>query len=263
MNLAKLGTELARNQVLDTRDARDYAFRERQQTNTESYQKSLLAEKDKEPEAVRIARAAGIDPATPEGRKVLFPKTDTPISAGDKKVINAAEDELPAIEGTIDALKTAKDLNAKTFTGYSAGLRGQRGTSNIPGANLLVDRNSAMATKEWQTVMGAEAVKAMSDQLKGATTDFELRKFEGMLADPSTPPEIRGRVIDRMLTLADKQRAIKARRIEELRSGSYYKPQGGSTTTPTARGPTSKEEYDALPSGTPFTAPDGSQRVKP
>jgi hypothetical protein len=183
------------------------------------------------PEPVRVLEAAGIDPKSPEGRKTLFPKTDTPISAGDKKAVMAAEDELPNIEGTIDALKTAKQLNDKTFTGVTAGIRGKIGTSGVPGANMLVDRDAALATSEFGKVMSGEAIKTMADTLKGATTDFELKKFETMLADPTTPPEIRGRTIDRMIKLAEKQREIKSRRINELRSGNYFKEGAAAPAT--------------------------------
>jgi hypothetical protein len=217
--------------------AEDRKFRQqeavRAQSNADrSYglQERTFAQRDKEPESVRAVRAAGIDPASPEGRKTLFPRTDTPISAGDKKAVMAAEDELPNIEGTIDALKTAKDLNNKTFTGVTAGIRGKIGTSGVPGTNLLVDRDAALATSEFGKVMSGEAIKTMADTLKGATTDFELKKFEAMLADPTTPPEIRGRVIDRMINLAEKQKTIKGRRVNELRSGTYFKPTEGQAS---------------------------------
>lgn len=156
------------------------------------------------------------------------------ISPTDKKMITAAEDELPNLDGTIDVLKTAKGLNDKTFTGYTAGARGMIGTSGVPGANLLIDKNSAMATREFQQLMSGEAIKTMSDTLKGATTDFEMKKFENMMADPSTPPEIRGRMIDRMLKLAEKHRDTKVRRMDDLRGRTYFKPS--SETGPT--GPT-------------------------
>jgi hypothetical protein len=184
----------------------------------------------KEPDSVRAVRAAGIDPASPEGRKTLFPRTDTPISAADKKAVMASEDELPNIEGTLDALKIAKDLNKKTFTGWTAGARAAIGTSGVPGANLLIDKDAAMATREWGSVMSYEAVKTMANTLKGATTDFELNKFVEIMADPTTPPEIRDRWIDRMTTLAEKQRGIKSRRVNELREGTYFKPQGGAAS---------------------------------
>jgi hypothetical protein len=93
-----------------------------------------------------------------------------------------------------------------------------------------------MATREFGQLMSGEAVKTMADTLKGATTDFEFKKFESMMADPSTPPEIRGRLIERMLKLAEKHRETKARRINELSGGTYFKKPGTATTGPT--GPT-------------------------
>ena len=260
MSLIKLGTEMEQTK-------RAEAFRQKTHADTVNYQNRSLGLQertqkrleDAEPQAVQTLRAAGLDPASPEGRKALFPKTDTPISAADKKTINAAEDELPNVEGTIAALKKAKELNEKTFTGYSAGLRGTAGTSGIPGANLLIDKDAAMATREWENIMSGEAVTTMADTLKGATTDFELQTFKKRLADPSTPPPIRKSIIERMLTLAEKQAAIKARRIQELRTGDYYKP-GGATRPAKA---ISQQEYESLPSGSTFTAPDGTQRIKP
>lgn len=217
--ISQLSGQIEDRKFRQSTDARDAALARERLDFTKS-------QAEREPDSVRAVRAAGIDPASPEGRKTLFPRTDTPISAADKKAVMSAEDDLPNIEGTIDALKAAKDLNDKTFTGYTAGIRGSIGTSGVPGANLLVDRDKALATSEFGKVMSGEAIKTMADTLKGATTDFELKKFETMLADPTTPPEIRGRTIDRMIKLAEKQREIKSRRVNDLRGGTYFKPGG-------------------------------------
>lgn len=197
-----------------------------------------------------------------------MPREDAqPLAATDKKLISTAEDELPNIEGTIESLKVARDLNTKTFTGFGAGAKGYIGTA-VPGGNLLVDRDKAMATSEFGKVMSGEAIKTMANTLKGATTDFELKKFETMLADPATPPEIRGRVIDRMIKLAERQKEVQVRRIQDLRGQTYFKPQGGQGAAPPQAanpqgGAITQEQYAALPSGSIFTAPDGTQRVKP
>jgi hypothetical protein len=72
--------------------------------------------------------------------------------------------------------------------------------------------------------------------------------------------------------------AIRRNAIEAMgrEGGPSYKPQQTydkhgkispyapkAAATPTSGRPISKAQYDALPSGTPFTAPDGSQRIKP
>lgn len=217
------------------------------------------ANRREEPEDIRKLRAAGIDPASAAGHKALYPRTDTPISATDKKAIFTAEDENPELEGTVESLKRAREINRKTFTGLTAGMRGTIGTT-VPGAGLLLDPAASEATAEFGQIMSKEAIQSMAATLKGATTNFELQKFERILADPSTPPAIRERTIDRMLQLAEKKREINTRRAAELRSGTYFKPPGAQP--PSGAKQITKAEYDALPSGSTYTAPDGSTRTK-
>jgi len=181
------------------------------------------------------AKAVGLGETDPAYKSFMLtgkmPREDAQaLSASDKKIITAAEDEIPNLQGTLEALKSAKDLNAKTFTGITANARGFIGTS-VPGGSMLVDKDAAMATSEFGKVMSGEAIKTMSETLKGATTDFEMKKFETMLADPTTPPEIRGRIIDRMITLAQRQLETKEKRVSELRGGTYFKNQGEKPST--------------------------------
>jgi hypothetical protein len=159
------------------------------------------------------------------------------LSATEAKALWSAQDELPAVDGTIQALQRAKELNRKTFTGMGAGAAGWAGTS-IPGASMVLDPEKAAATREFQQIMSREAITAMSETLKGATTNFEMSKFEAILADPTTPPDIRENVIDRMLQLAQAQKAIKQQRIQELTnssegaSGKIISPSGVTNGVP-------------------------------
>ena len=100
----------------------------------------------------------------------------------------------------------------------------------MPGGSLLFDERAAKATQEWDKLMSSEAVQNMSKTLKGASTDFEMRKFIEQLADTSTPPEIRKNIINRLLKLSDRQRDINQTRMDQLRGGSYYKPGGGQSS---------------------------------
>jgi hypothetical protein len=260
LSLANLAKEIDRNKVMDGRDSRNFQFQQQEaqraqqnadrsfsqqsqyQNRSLGIQEAAAKRKDRtiaddatEREAVAIR--LGMERGSPSFNSyVATGKTgrDEGLTAGDRKVINSAEDELPNIVGTVDALKIAKDLNTKAFSGVTAGARAFIG-SNVPGGGMVVDKAGADATTEWQKIMAPEALKVMADTLKGATTDFELRKFIEMLADPTTKPEIRGRVIDRMITLADRKKDLAERRINELRSGTYYKPGNtGRTTGPTS-----------------------------
>jgi len=184
-----------------------------------------------------VAESLGLTKGTPSYNSyVMTGKTgrDETLLAGDRKVINEAEDELPNIQGTLESLQLAKSLNGKTYSGYTAGTRAAIG-SNLPDAmvpDFLASKGGSDATTEWQKLMGPEALKTMANTLKGATTDFELKKFTEMLADPTTPPKIREGIINRMITLSERKKDLAERRINDLRGGTYYKPKApaGSAT---------------------------------
>lgn len=283
MNLANLGIgmlnrqreearQAERDKVMDSRADRQFAQTQAYQNRSLALQEANAKRRERTPsdeasEREAIALKLGLERGSPSFNSyVLTGKTgrDETLTAGDRKVINEAEDELPNIKGTREALQRALDLNSKAFSGVTAGARAFIG-SNVPGGSMVVDKAGADATTEWQKIMGPEALKVMADTLKGATTDFELKKFIEMLADPTTKPEIRASVIKRMDVLAGRKQENAERRIQELRSGTYYKPQGGQRPAGQAASgkPITEAEYNSLPSGSVFTAPDGSQRVKP
>jgi hypothetical protein len=187
------------------------------------------ANRQEVPPQLRVLEAAGINPASAEGRKALFPRTDTPISATDKKAIFEAEDAMPQLQGTVENLNRALELNKNTFSGAGAGMRATLG-ANLPDGmvpDFIADKKTALATSEWQKIMGPEALQAMASTLKGATTDFELRKFIEMLGDPQTPPQVREGVIKRMKTLVERKMQVQESRVRDLRGGTYFKPDGG------------------------------------
>lgn len=256
LSLAQLALQQRQQAQQQANSDRSFGLQEKQFGLAQSQ-----ANRREQPEEIRKLIAAGIDPMSAEGRKALFPRTDTPISATDKKAVFEAEDELPKIQGTIESLQRAKELNDKTFTGVTAGARGFLGAS-VPGGGMLVDREGAVATKEFGDLMSGEAIKQMAQTLKGATTDFEMRKFESILANPTTPPEIRGRVIDRMITLAERQKTISEARTKDLRTGAYFKPQGQSQSGGLPRVATPADAAK-LPKGTRFLDPNGVERVVP
>jgi hypothetical protein len=168
-------------------------------------------------------------------------KGDSRSSATELKELWQSEDEIPALDGTISSLNRALELNKKTFTGVTAGVRGWAGTA-IPGAGMVMDPNAAAATREFGQIMSLEAIKSMAETLKGATTDRELSQFVEILADPSTPPDIRDRTITRMMTLAERQKAIKMQRVNELRGSS----SGQSGATGNAPDGVTSEEWNAM-----------------
>jgi hypothetical protein len=163
------------------------------------------------------------------------------LNPTEQKTLNKAEDDLPNLDGTVEALDRALELNEKTFTGYTSGMRGWLGTAAPKDSWMSeaiddwggLDRSTSEATREWKSIMSPEAIKAMSATLTGATTNFELQKFEEVLSDPDAPPEQRRKTIERMLTLAKRQRETAQRRIEEMRGGGVKIDQSRPAPAPT------------------------------
>lgn len=160
-------------------------------------------------------------------------------SVTELKQIHAADDEVIGYQNSIDTLNKAKSLIVKdpknpqgaangpmAYEGMGSSWAGYIG-SRVPGGSYLFDKDRAQATDEYGTIMNMEAIKAMAETLKGATTNFELQEFVRILADPSQPREIRERTINRMLSLLEKRKNLAERRSEEIRSGDYYRPEAG------------------------------------
>jgi hypothetical protein len=181
------------------------------------------------------AQQYGLTPGSPAFQSYVLtgrmPREDQQaLTAVDKKAINAAEDELPDIDSSIDGLKRALELNDKTYRGFTAGTRGWAGDALdqvIPDAILSGD--TARSTREFSNLTSLEAINAMSAALKGATTDREMDQFRSILADSSTSPDERARTLNRMLVVANRKKATMGARINEMRGGTYYKPGGGSS----------------------------------
>lgn len=190
------------------------------------------------------AKAAGLQEGTPAfttyeltGRMANEDKAS--LSAGDKQAIFKAEDALPGLDQTIETLQRAKVLNPKTYVGVTAQALGRLGTSGT--FDSFFDQEKAKATREFGQIMSMEAIQSMSQTLKGATTDAEMARFMEILGDPSTPPEIRGRTIDRLSVLAQRQKEIAESRAKDLRGGDYF-----------------KNERAARPPSAPASAPSAS-----
>lgn len=184
------------------------------------------------------AKAAGLQEGTPAFTTFLLTgkmanEDKATLSAGDKQAIFKAEDALPGLDQTIGTLQRAKELNPQTYTGTTARVLGKVGTS-IPGAGMFLDEKKANATREFGQIMSMEAIQSMSQTLKGATTDAEMSRFMEILGDPSTPPEIRGRTIDRLATLGQRQKELAESRVKDLRGGDYFKKDRGPAAAATA-----------------------------
>lgn len=152
-----------------------------------------------------------------------------------RKAIYEAQDELPNIKGSIELLNEARQLLPQIYTGYGAGIRSsfnQAAPGMLP--NVITDPNRAKATQRYNQIMNAEAINAMSQSLKGATTDNEMRAFVNIMNDPSVGVDVKQRVINQMMTAAQRHYKNKEDRIKEL-GGRMPDLGGGPAAAPSSR----------------------------
>jgi hypothetical protein len=175
-----------------------------------------------DPEKVRNLRAAGIDPTSEQGRRYLLGREHNP---SELRAIHQAQDEVPALQGTVETLNRALDLNPQIYPGWQNYL-GKLGGQFVQSIGLTPGPR-AQATMEWDKTMSAEALTAMADQLKGSTAWQEILEYKRIIADPSQPEEVRRRVIERLRTIADRQLQIKRQRLRELGGSDPTQAWGG------------------------------------
>ena len=324
MNLANLGMQIDRNKALDSRDTRDFAFRQTEsqraqqnadrsyglQERTATRQDQTLARQSMTPEETaaeraKAARANGVDPATPAGRSYILtgqlpqgdqnfaqvvaqrqaaaqangldpsspgyqsfvltgkmPREDAqPLTATDKKAVLEADEMVQTNTAAIDALKQAKDLSKKAFAGPLASQRGY--AASFMGESSDIGKGGA-ATTDLNNLVTTNALGQLKAIFGGAPTEGERKILLDIQGSAGQPDAVRQKIYDRAITLANNRLEFNRKRADELRGGQFYKPQGSMSRAPVQQSQgITQEQYNALPSGTPFTAPDGSQRIKP
>jgi hypothetical protein len=212
------------------------------------------------------AIANGLDPSSPGFQSFVLtgkmPREDAqPLTATDKKAILEADEMVLTNQNAIDALRQAKNLSPKAFTGPTAGTRGYAASFLGETSDL---GKAGIATQDLNNLVASNALSQLKSIFGAAPTEGERKILMDIQGSVNQPDAVRQSIYDRAIALADKRLEFNRKKAEELRGNQYYKPQGGARTqsAQTQQGIT-QAQYEALPSGSVFTAPDGTQRVKP
>lgn len=256
-------------------------------------------------ERAAVARANGIDPATPQGKSYILtgklPEADTsfqtaieqrkqaaltngldpsspgfqsfvltgkmpredaqPLTATDKKAILEADEGVMTARSAIDALNKATELSKKAFSGPLAEKRGY--AASFLGESSDIGKGG-VATAELNNVVTSNALSQLKAIFGGAPTEGERKILLDIQGSVNQPHEVRAKIYERAKQMAENRLRFNEQRAAELRGGNFYKPQGSMTRAPAVQTQgISQADYEALPSGSVFTAPDGTQRVKP
>lgn len=207
-----------------------------------------------------------------------MPREDMgPLTATDKKAILEADDMVMVNRSAIDTLKQAKALSAQAYQGTGASIRG-----TVFG-NL--GSEAGKATMEYDNLVTTNALGQLKSIFGAAPTEGERKILLDIQGSANLPHDVRVKILDRGIAMAERRLAFNEQRASELRGGDYYKspdkrsqagqaapqaqgqqpqyqaapPQASQPQRP-AQAPVrvqSPQEAAKLPSGTPIILPDG------
>ncbi|MBA3904867.1 MAG: hypothetical protein C0522_14535, partial [Rhodocyclaceae bacterium] len=202
------------------------------------------------------AARAGLKPGDPRYETYVLtgktPREDAqPLSATDKKAILEADEAVLTNQTVIENLRAARELSAKAYQGPLAGLRGQ-----VTG---LAGSESGQATTEYNNLVTANSLSSLKAIFGGAPTEGERKILLEIQGSASLPHDVRVKILDRGIAMAERRLAFNQKRVEELRGGEFYKPQDRRGQQPPAASQPAREAPGQPPQqGQPRRAPDGN-----
>jgi hypothetical protein len=223
---------------------------------------NILAQAD---ERRQLALSLGYGPETDQYKSLVatgkLPKEDQQsLTVTDKKAILEADEAVAGAKSTVGQLRQALELSKKAYTGPTASMRGY--------VTSLWGDEAGVATQNLDNQVTSQALENLKAIFGGAPTEGERKILLEIQGASSRAPEVRDAIYNRAIAAAERRQAFNQERADQLRGGSFYKSRPVEEVPPrTAPSgytqPKSRADYDGLPSGSKYIAPDGSVRVKP
>ncbi|MDU0343154.1 hypothetical protein [Bosea rubneri] len=182
------------------------------------------------------AAAAGLKPGDAGYQGFILtgkmPREDMgPLTATDKKAILEADEGVLAAETAIKALTDAKALSPRAHSGAIPGARAWIG-NNLPDGvvpDSFASPQSAEATSELENVVTSQALAQLKSIFGAAPTEGERKILMEIQGSIGQPDNVRQKIYDRGIAMAEKRLAFNRQRAQELRGGSYYRNPGQAT----------------------------------
>lgn len=212
------------------------------------------------------AVANGLDPSSPGFQSYVLtgkmPREDAqPLTATDKKAILEADEGVMAARSALDSIGRAKQLSGKAFSGPLASQRGYAASFLGEGSDI---GKAGIATSQLDNEVTSNALSQLKAIFGGAPTEGERKILLDIQGASRLPDEVRQKIFDRAALMAQARLKFNEQRAAEMRGGQFYKPQGSMSRAPAAQTQgITQQQFEALPSGSKFIAPDGTERIKP
>jgi hypothetical protein len=195
------------------------------------------------------------------------PKPGVPMNATSMREVFEADESAAASQNVLGSLKKALELNDQAYSGPAAQTRGY--------LTSLYGAEGGTATEDLQNVVTGQVLENLKATFGGMPTEGERQVLLDVQGSVSKSPEVRKRIFERAQVAAQRRLEFNMSKAEGIRSGAYFQPGYGAGTqagpSPSPQAPqqtgapvqvTTQQEYQALPPGTQYVAPDGSIRTK-
>ena len=164
----------------------------------------------------------GVDPNSHAGKVYLangkLPQAD-PMTATDKKAVFEAEEQLQTARQSVENLKLALQESAKAYTGPTAGARGY--------ISSIVGSPAGEATENLHNIVATNAVQSLKSIFGGNPTEGERKILLELAGSVNKAQSVRDEIYRRAIALAERRIDFNQQRVDQLRGGNYYQPQGG------------------------------------
>jgi hypothetical protein len=180
------------------------------------------------------AASIGMKPTDPRYESYVLtgktPREDAqPLTATDKKAILEADEGVLAAQTAIGALKTAKQLSPQALGGWGASTKASV-ANNLPDwmvPDRIASPQKGEATAELENVVTSQALAQLKSIFGAAPTEGERKILMEIQGSIGQPDNVRQKIYDRGIAMAEKRLGFNQQRAAELRGGDFYK-SGGS-----------------------------------
>lgn len=184
------------------------------------------------------------------------PRTAAGLTNTDKKAILEADEGIMAGNNVVQALSRAKDINQSAYHGLGADSISYM-ESNLP--DWMVpdwvtggSKKQAIETQELSNLVTSQALDQLRATFGSMPTEGERKILLEIQGSVGQAPEVRQKIFDRAIDLANKRLEFNKRQARGLRDGSYYTDEGGNVMQEAGTAPmTQPQQPPAQPQSAP------------
>jgi hypothetical protein len=184
-------------------------------------------------DAAKIMQDVQSGKLSQEQGQALVDKLSAP-SASEMKAGNEIQNAHLSTQGALNDLKEARTLLGPEGTGVRSGSgasAAQLGAKWIGGPLGMSDPQLTQKTERYNQIMSAEAITAMAEKLKGASTDYEMKQFIAIMNNPDADPKTKVDALNNMIAKAEAHVALQADQLKRAKVPVPAGP-GGAAAAP-------------------------------